>query len=251
MKVFLLATVRKPELLPFTTLVFKTLRVGFPTALVGVFINHMAPELNSVIRKECEAIGASCSDAETIHHEWILYLTQIEEEPFFICDTDVIFYENFERFKFDGPLAGYRVPEWNDAFSGAITRARLHTSLLYINPMKVSVLVKEYLDKIADTPFTPKVNLINPLVIPFKSKPYFYDTCSLLYHAIGGQSFTDEQKDAYCHINFGTIPDLVLPRLPKDKAEKIQARRDLLLSYPDLGRGEWLNQDEYYLNHPV
>jgi len=40
MNVFILATCRKPELLRMATLVFETIRVGFPTASINVFINQ-------------------------------------------------------------------------------------------------------------------------------------------------------------------------------------------------------------------
>jgi len=251
MNVFILATVCKPELLEYTTLVFKTLRVGFPTAKVHVSLNPMGCESECAIRRCCDVVGATHSGVHTIHHEWIVDLLNIQHEPFYILDTDLIFYRSFEQFQFTDPLAGWRIPEFSDYFSGCITRARLHTSLLYFNPEKVRAAFCQYKDQVNWTKFVTEPNLINPTAIPYKGRPYFYDCCSMLYHAIGGQAFTDAQKDCYLHMNFGTIPDLVLPRLPAAEVAEQTKTRAAILRDPELGRGQWRNQEAYYREHPV
>jgi hypothetical protein len=244
MNVFILATCRKPKLLPYTTLVFDTLRVGFPTATIGVYLNNLDVETSKVIVGLANKIQAGTKTTNTIHHKWIESLIESEQEPFWICDTDVVFYNSFEQLITDKALAGCRIPEWQDEFSGAITRSRLHPSLLYINPALVKSKLAEFRAVCPDSPFTPFCNPIYPLCLPLNNRMYFHDTCSLLYHAIGGQSFTDIEKDKYFHFNFGTIPDLVLPRL-KD-ADKMIAARQVVLDNPELGRGAWRFQDEYY-----
>jgi hypothetical protein len=65
----------------------------------------------------------------------------------------------------------------------------------------------------------------------------------MLYHAIGGTEFGPEQKQAYMHLHYGTLADLVLPRL--DNAEGIARVRDEILNNPELGRGMWRVQDDY------
>lgn len=251
MKVKVLATCRKPELLPYTLLVFRTIRVGFPTANIKVYLNPMSAGEAATVKAACVGVGAQTDQVDTIHHEWIAKLVTIEDEPFFLCDTDIIFYSDFERFRFTGPLAGWRIPEWSDAFSGAVARARLHTSLLYINPVMVRERIEAYESGIANSPFTPKANLFYPLVVPFKKRSYFYDTCAMLYHAIGGESFTDEQVEAYFHFHFGSIPDFVIPRLPAVNQESMLKERQLILDNPALGRGKWREQMEYLQSHPV
>jgi len=251
MKVFILATVRKPELRPYTSLVFNTLRIGFPAAKIHVSLNPMDSESEWALHTCCHYVDASYSSVDTIHHDWIVELLNSEADPFYILDTDVIFYKPFEQFQFTDALAGWRIPEFSDFFSGCITRARLHTSLLYVNPDKMRAALCKYRDGIAWTKFVTDPNLINPTVVPLKGRPYFYDCASLLYHAIGGQPFTDEQKDCYHHMNFGTIPDLVLPRLPAAEVEEQTRIRALILAAPEFGRGQWRNQEQYYLDHPV
>lgn len=224
------------------TLVFKTLRVGFPTAHIKVHLNN-----GFQLTQEEESNYEICS-VSTIHHDWINQLIEKENDPFWICDTDIIFYENVEKWEF-GYLAGSRIQEWQDDFSGAVTRSRLHTSLLFIDPVKVREKVNDFARQCPDTPFTPFVNLVNPLCLPFGGRLYFHDTASLLYHAIGGESFTDRQKDSYFHFNFGTIPDLVMPRL--EGADQMAEARDKILKNPSLGRGAWRVQEEYYRSKPV
>jgi hypothetical protein len=244
MKVHILATCRSPELAPFTELVFKTLRVGFPTAEVVVHINGEAPDNCPGIFDLCKGVEADTRLVNTIHHKWIEGLLQSESEPFWILDTDVIFYDSMEGVDVSDALVGCRIPEWRDEFSGATTRSRLHPSLLYINPPSVKEKLAAFRSVCPITPFTPFGNPICPLCLPLNGKMYFHDTMSLMYHAIGGRSFTPEERDKYFHFHFGTIPDLVLPRL--QGAEQMVVARQKIMANPELGRGVWRSQDEYF-----
>lgn len=234
-------------------LVFSTLRIGFPTAEVHAFLNPMpSPAIESDIRACMDRAQVSqISNCDMIHHDWIKDVPMRRQSPFYLLDTDVIFYRNFEQYSFSGPLAGWRIPEWRDDFSVAITRARLHPSLLYVDPMAVREALGKFSSVLPEGPFTPFVDVFDPLCVPFKEQMYFYDTCSLLYHAIGGTPFTDEQKNAYCHFNFGTIPDLVLPRLKPQEAAAMVARRSEILLNPSLGLGAWREQEDFYANHQL
>lgn len=241
--VFILATCRKPELAPMTRLVFDTVRIGFPTAKVTVCMNR---ESACEAIEGCKMPGTDFEMLDTIHHKWIEQLIEVEQEPFWICDTDIIFYSSVEDWRFNTALAGYRIPEFQDEFMGAITRSRLHTSLLYINPILVRKQWAEYEGGFAETPFRTIANPCNPLCLSLNGRRYFYDTCSQLYHAIGGTEFTSEQKDAYFHIHAGTIEDLVLPRLTN--GADVKSSREKVLADPELGKGEWRAQYEHYTN---
>lgn len=244
--VHILATCNRDDLLPYTTLVFKTLRIGFPTAKVTVYRNGLE-SLTARNDVEDAALASNCVTVElkrTIHHEWIEKLIAENNEPFWICDTDTIFYRPVEDWTFDTALAGYRIPEFHDEFTAAITRARLHTSLLYFDPIKLKQQVDVFNSVGPDTPFNPRINLTHPVVLPFNGRHYFYDTCALLYHAIGGTSFTDVHKDAYFHLHFGTLSDLVLPRL-SNRAD-VEKARERVMASPMAGFGAWREQEEYY-----
>lgn len=227
-----------------TKLVFETLRVGFPTFPVKVFLNSLCGQALEEVQAICDANNYETQSIDTIHHKWIEYLCLNQTNPFYVVDTDIIFYENFENNWLVGAMAGWRIPEWNDEFTGCITRARLHGSLLYINPVEVRKRITEYEKSFPNSEFVPKVNLFHPICLPFKGKGYFYDTCGLLYHAIGGTSFTDKQLDSYFHFNFGTISDIVLPRLPF--AKEMEQARKFIMSNKQSGRGAWRQQMEYY-----
>jgi hypothetical protein len=217
-------------------LVFETLRVGFPTAEVEVWFNG---EIGKV---EQMAGNVKFRQVNTIHHEWINKLIAEENEPFWICDTDMIFYASVEGFTTNKALMGMFIPEFHDEFSGALTRSRLHTSLLRIDPGLVRDAV-EFMECRA-TKFTPSPNLVNPMLVFQDRKRIFNDTCSLLYHTVGGESFTNEQKDAYFHFHFGTISDLVLPKL--SDREALEAGRAAVLEDPEKGRGLWREQEKYF-----
>lgn len=244
--VFILATCRLPELLPFTTLVFKTIRVGFPTARIVVRNNFMEGMTAASVNLSVQTVGGEWEKdgAPTIHHEWIEALVKRENEPFWICDGDMVFYDKVEDWKFSTSLAGWRIPEWQDEFTKARTRARLHTSLLYIDPVKLRADIVRYESQFPKTVFNPLVNLFHPLCLPLKEQGTFYDTCSLLHNAVGGTAFTPQQLDFIFHFNFGTIPDVVLPHLSNGR-EMFEIRQ-AILNKPELGRGLWRAQMAYY-----
>ncbi len=245
MKVFLLLTCHEPELFPYTRLVFDSIRTGFPSSEIVLRSNRLSAEHQGRLEKPAKDAGAQWeqSNEPTIHHEWIENLVKNETDPFWICDSDVIFYESVEHWRFDTALAGYRMPEWQDEFAGAITRARLHPSLMWINPRQVVSELEKATAGVAATRFTPLANPFYPQVLPFNGRLYFYDTVAILYHTIGGSAFTDRQKEAYFHFHFGTISNLVLPKLAE--AEAMRAMRLALLARPSLGRGQWRTQEEY------
>lgn len=244
-KVFILATARKPELLPYATLVFNTIRVGFPSAHVVVRLNHPAPAEEKSLVSAADQTGC---DVELFpyqhHHEWIENLVRKTDEPFWICDTDVIFYDEVESFNAFLPLAGYFMPEFADEFHRCTTRSRLHTSLMHINPQAVRARLAQWKEAHSRaTRHNGWPNLFAPQFIPQDGKAVFYDTMGLLYHAIGGQVFGHEMKDKYFHFHFGTFSDEVLPFLA-DGAEMAEARAQILAN-PALGEGAWRRQERY------
>lgn len=244
--VFILATCRRPELLPFTLLVFKTIRVGFPNSKIIVRNNYLLDFAVSQIEILAKTVDAKLEEdtSTTIHHQWIEALVNREQEPFWICDSDMVFFNKIEDWQFPTSLAGWRIPEWQDEFTKARTRSRLHTSLLFIDPLRLREDIEKYESQFPKTVFNPLVNLFHPLCLPLKQEGTFYDTCSLLYHAIGGTAFTPQQLDSYFHFFFGNCADVVLPHLQNGR-EMFEIRQ-AILEKPELGRGLWRAQMEYY-----
>jgi len=212
MNVKILATCRKLELLPAATLVFKTLRTGFPDAKVTVYINAI-PEAVEAIREA--AVGCTVVQVETIHHKWIESLVAMENEPFFICDTDMVFWNKFDQSNLIGShIVGTLTPRFRDPFSRCLTMERLHTCLLYINPSLVRKRIARWDLMCPNSVFTPKVNLFYPLVTPTPFGNTFYDTLALLYSAIGGTFFTADQIASFDHLHCGTWVDLIESSMP-------------------------------------
>lgn len=255
--VFILATCRRPELLPYTLLVFQTIRIGFPNGDIFVYANGSdGSEVWAEPLKDA-ATAAGCHlllGEETTHHEWIEKLVATQPGPFWICDTDMVFYRSVEDWDFgygaDGPydggapIAGCRIPEFRDDYLKAVTRSRLHTSLMRIDPNNLMAKLDAYESRMPRTRYNPRINPIHPVTLPFNGHPYFYDTMALAYHAVGGAPFTPEQKDAYFHFHFGTFSDMVLPALPD--GDRMRDAREAVLKNPEAGRGLWRAQDEWF-----
>lgn len=250
MTVHLLCTCRKPELLRAATLVFDSIRVGFPTATLDVFWNGLAdtPEMERT-RDSAKSTGANfvCITHIT-HHQWLHSLVKHATEPLIVADTDLVFFDNFERFEFGNAiLAGRYTPQFRCKFANAITKPRLHTCLLWIDPVKVREAVTKYGERFPDCYATPRPtleDLIFPRYIPQRvGMPYFYDTASLLYQAIGGHSFTPEQLDSFSHLNSGTLSDLVAPAYPE---YRIRETHFSIYENPQLAKGNWRLHDAFY-----
>jgi hypothetical protein len=238
--VHILVTCRNPELKAMSLLVFDTIRIGFPTARIRCYLNDTNdPEIVS----RCHAFSDDVTPVDMIHHKWIQMLLNSETEPFVICDTDMVFYSKVEDWKFDTALAGYRIPEFDDEFTNTITRSRLHTSLMFIDPEKFNQYAEGYESAFPETPFNPIASYVDPLCIPLNGRGYFHDTMSMAYHAFGGTEFTQKQKSAYFHFHYGTLSDLVLPLLGNGEGTK--GVRDAILANPAIGLDMWRVQDEY------
>lgn len=247
-KVFILATVRNPELIRGTTLVFDTLRTGFPNSDVTVFTNNIPDaHIINVIKRagDCECNITNLHQT-TIHHQWIELLLKTYDEPFIVLDTDICFWKSCEWDYGTAALSGRFTPQFYDLFTKCITRSRLHGSFLYFNPALIRAQVEQYRARFPDTPFNPLANLIYPVVIPGAKHSYFHDTCCLLYQAIGGKSFAESQLDSYDHLNCGTISDIVGPHLTD---LRLREAHFAVFENPQLAKGVWRQQMAYYQKH--
>lgn len=227
--VHILATCNKPALIDAAILVFRTIRTGFPSAKVTVWLNGDPCESGRITDM---AMKANC-DVErsepTIHHEWIKHLLNANDEPFWICDTDVIFNSSIEAWKMQGHLSGNLIPEFYCKWSRCVTSPRLHTSLLWFNVPELKTRLEAFESSIRESRFTPLIDLASPVVLPPNR---FHDTCSLLYQAVGGTPFTDSQLAAYDHLNGATWVDELEPVYPG-----ITFRQQEIYQNPALAKG--------------
>lgn len=187
MKVHILKTCRNEALRRNSELVFETIETGFPTAEICVRENR---------------------DGLVPHGVWIESLINQESEPFWICDTDIIFHSKVEDWDFGKALfAGRYAPQFFEPWTNATHVSRLHPSLMWLNAPYIISMLKEWPCK---HPFFVSVrsNLIQWNWVPSAGKLFFYDTCAGLYHALGGQEFSTAQCQAYSHLFCGTYSDL-------------------------------------------
>lgn len=261
----ILAYCANPELWRAMTLVFDSLRTGFPTAQVQVFINCVPSNAEGALLTKAvqdarvDQIGWEPREGEgvftptTTHWQWILDLLDRETEPFYICDTDIVFWSSVEGWDFgDAAMAGRYIPQFKDSFTNCVTRPRLHTSLLYLNPVEIKKRVTAYLAQFPETDLNPRPNLIFPCQFPFRQgrrvTNYFYDTACMLYQAIAGQHFTEAQLEAYDHIMFATASDIVCDKPPRNRW---RGNHLAVFENPSLLKGAWRLQEKFFQENAV
>lgn len=249
MNVHILVSCRNQELWKFSTLVFDSIKVGFPTANIFIRANNLSKnkfyELYSLFLGKSSSIKIYNNSTEILHDEWIQNLIETETKPFWIVDTDVVFFDNMEKYQPCKPIAGIYIPEFCDPYTKYLTFNKLHTCVMYIDPIKV----KGELNINRGIFFAPTINeppiSARRKLIRVNEWTYHHDTMSEVCHTVGGSKFTDEMKDCFGHINCGTYADLVDKKIPG-----YLARCNQLADNPELLRGSWKNDEEFYRLNP-
>ena len=211
-QVHLIVTCLKPELLDSALLVFKSLRTGFPTAKVNVYANA----LPGYALDRLEAIvGRFGVISELISHDsWIERLLEVNSEPFWICDTDIVFFDSVEDFT--APLFGGRFePSFEDEWTKTTHMACLHPSLMYFNPVALRCTFREWRGEHIPRFFPNLIsNFIRQQMVPHNGKVLFWDTCAGLHHAFEGTRFSDEMNAKFEHLHCGTVADSISKEVP-------------------------------------
>lgn len=252
--VHVLVSCRTLELQRASLAFLDTIRIGFPDAKISVMGNRLPVEIWAKLEYGCELIGAKLSAAycRKTHPSWIESLIDQSSEPFWICDTDIVFHGNVERFsnELNAGVTGRHTPRFVCPFTKSKTHERLHTSLMRIDPLVIEEKLKTWRsDKIESFQFTRAFNdviyghLVAQSASVTNGEVYFHDTTSQLYHAIGGQSFTPDLLDQFTHANCGTYSDLV------DPSGGFTQRNLAIFDNPDSARGAWRAQDEWYASN--
>ncbi len=257
-QVHILATVRNAALLPAARLVFQTLRIGFPTAEVIVWGNGLDKESAKVIQEDARRVKATFrNDAKIAHGRWIEALCTLRTMPFWICDTDMVFFDEVEQWfsgRDDTVFAGRYEPDFRDEWTGSLHVARLHPSLMWFNPQRLHIAMRRWPGQHAFFD-TVDSNLFRWQWIPRRvevtgvvdqrsaqQELWFYDTCAGLHQALGGTLFTEEQNEAYEHLFCGTYSDLIAPIINGPMREM----HDAVCKNPSLAKGLWKMQREYF-----
>ena len=218
-----------PALAYGAMLVFKTLRVGFPTATVLVLDNGSHPDVRPKIEKA--ATAAECTFVATErhpfvdHYRWAL-LEQMAAESIVLLDPDVVFWRSVEDWRFTGLMAGRLIPDLLNC--GVRSMARLHPSLLWVPSVSL---------------FRSRVNAVGQR----SNGSVFWDTLSEAYHAHREdcQVFSPEQMDCYDHLFYGSHFPAISPGL-RDSGLTHRAHVAAASGNYEELRGLWRKQEEYF-----
>ena len=246
--VHILVTVRKPELLPAAKLVFATLRVGFPSVPVQVWGNGLTAGAEAALRPLFVAARCQYTNlARTSHDAWVEKLVMNQVRPFWICDTDVVFFGEVEWFfdQDDADLfAGRYEPAWFEPWTRTRYQERLHTCVQWHNPAAERAAMMRWNRQVVPGVFaTAQVPFIRQHFIPHREGTMLYDTTAGLWHAGWGTPFTDRQNESFEHLHAATYADEVgkcaaLKDLPRMHAA--------VFADPQLARGIHKQQAEFY-----
>jgi hypothetical protein len=250
--VHILATCRNKALLPATLMVFDTLRVGFPTARVQVYSNGNTDDVWSELGRRCDAVGAFLVPIKKMDHQaWVGQVIsrhgigEGRNNPMWLVDTDVAFWSQVEHWKFDTAIAGRQMPEFYDAYTRCVTAPRIHTCLLRVNPGMVSDELAKRRRSFNDD--FGHNRLVDPYASFFCVMPdgrrVYYDTAAMLSYQVSATPFSDEQNEAFDHMNCGTYADVVEPvyRGILSSHQAVYSNRELL-------RGSWAKQRGLFLS---
>jgi hypothetical protein len=247
--VHILVTVRHESMLNAGLLVFKTLRVGFPTAEIFVYGNNLNYATQN---KVFEVLPGYCTFRnlqEISHDAWVESLVLNSESEFWICDTDVIFYDKVEDWKFTTDIAGRYQPEYYEPWTNTISKERIHTCLMHFNPGGVRGSIMKWSRENVPSVFPfATIPFIRQNFIPDKERPILYDTCAGLYYTCSRHIFTEEQDNAFAHLHAGTYADEVSKC---SSFKDLQTCHSMLFDNLEFGRELNKIQSEFYRKHSI
>lgn len=241
-RVHVLVTVLNRDLFEASWLVFKTLRIGFPTAEVVIYGHGLDQECERAISEATARMGFRFVPIPMDSHgAWIERLLARETGPFWICDTDMIFLRPVEHWFLGSQelFAGRLEPEFFEQWTQSVHMERLHPSLIWFNPAPLRAAMRGWP---GTQEFFRTVNL--PLIqwscVPRRGQPpLFYDTTAGLWHALEGKAFTEEQNEAFEHLFCGTYSD-------QNIAVDLRPTHEAVFRDLNAAKGLWGKQQLWY-----
>ncbi|MES1213444.1 MAG: hypothetical protein ABUL64_02565 [Singulisphaera sp.] len=244
--VYLLTWCKDIDLLYGTTLTFKTLRRGFPTAPIHVVdaasLIAVRDQIGALAREVSAEFKQLRRHIELSQFIEAVLMRQATGSAVFV-DPDVCFWQSIEDWTFDGLAAGRLIRKHHCEFTDCLTEPRLHTSLLWIPD------VAALLSAVAET--RQKLRYFQAFanaMVRTDGRWTHFDTAAGLYSAFPNRMvpFDDEHLDAYDHLFAGTYADSVLKKVsPESRAMYERLHRAAREDFRQL-KGCWRNQDRYF-----
>lgn len=202
-----------PELKAGALLTLKTIRVGFPNLPIVAHCCGIDGSIIHEFEKVCKETDVRIRWSQFGRNDRLIkLLCESEQKGFAVVDSDVVFFDNCEDYDSaeQFPISGEYISAFDCPIAKAFTESRLHTAFFVVNdPVKLrDWIARSY------SPLLPKFCPFDPYAptVTFQnSEPVFFDSCSILYHAIGGTWFDALMLDKFQHCFSGSYAD----RLPK------------------------------------
>lgn len=254
MQIFILTSAWSMDALYGSTLIFKTLRIGFPSAKVTIVDNASVPGARMIIEGLAMTHGCKYVQLENrvAHYQFIEWVVNNNLGPVALLDGDICLWENCEGWSFGDRLyAGRYIPKFRDEFTQTITEERVHPSFVWIDDCEK---LRSEIEKIKDKYFCFLPFHHQMFKSPDTSEWHFQDTLGLLYQALKERVslFTEKELSAYDHLFAGSYYSLLLETI-NNKQD-----RELLRKTHDLGKtdfmklkGIWKLQNDYFRRRAV
>lgn len=244
--VYILTWCPQPSSLFGNTLVFQTLRTGFPNAEVHVTDNASLPEVRETVRNAATAVGGAFEqyEREVARHSYIEHvLNRQQSGAAILLEPDVCFWDEIETWSFDAILAGRLLPRYQCEFSGCVTQPRLHPSLLWIPDVRrfraaVEQLRSRYYE------FHP----FRPVMLPWNGVWQRFDVGAALLAAMpqSVHAFQERELNTYDHLFCGTDLSFASGRQPAAQSRMFeQIHRTVQSDYRAM-KGAWRLQEDYF-----
>jgi len=254
-RVFIFATLLPGADPRATTLVFKTLAIGFPTADIHLWWNQQGKNPLNLLDK---AIKDGAGDNHVFwmgpwgegtrgHDAWLEERIMQEQQPFWSLDTDLVFFGDVEKAsksatRVTSTFAGEFQPAFYDPFMGLEHASRLHTTVMYVNPVGLRAAMREWAGRYPK-PWgkTVQVPFIRQTVIPRFAM--FFDTMAGAFQAEMGTVMPKGVLSCYEHLNCGTWAHLAAQSKELRDLPKVH---QAIFERPELAAGLRARQEEWY-----
>lgn len=247
-RVYVITFCHNMDLLYGSTLVFPSIRTGFPNADLVVIDNGSIAEAIPFIQTSVAHAHGKFYRISTIsHHDLLRQIVFGNQQPIAIVDPDVCFWQSMESvlsgMKPHELIAGRLIPSFNDPYTGCLTKARIHTSCLLIPD---PVALANRIQQITNDKFN--WDAFRPVMISVDGQWVRYDTLAGLMHLSENiKVFSDEDLECYDHLFCGSHIDWFCERTPDSpwKSKFIELHQRTKKDYSSL-RGVWRLQNEFF-----